>query len=148
MQGAVAAGGSVVVKLRLLGLAALLAQAVAAAPGAAVELHDQAPGAGDNLRLYSVGAGVVSFSIDGAPAWSLGADSMVFARLEPGPHRVRATAADGQVAELGVSLNEDRAAVSKGRRWWCLMAGRREGRLTLVQPNVSQCKQIADAEPD
>ena len=87
-------------------------------------------------------------SIDGGPAWSLGADSMVFARLEPGPHQVRATAVDGQVAEAKASLSQDRAAQSKGRLWWCLLAGRRAGRLTLVQPTAPQCKQIADAEPD
>jgi hypothetical protein len=145
-------GGGVVVKPLILVLAvlaaSLAASAVPAISGPGVELHDQAPGARDNLRIYSVGAGVVGFSIDGAPVFSLGADAMVFTRLEPGPHQVRATAADGQVAETRVSLSEDRVAVSKGRRWWCVMAGRRAGRLALIQPSSAQCKQIADAEPD
>src|SRR5512140_3812627 len=127
-------------------LALCVATATRAAAGAT--LHDD-PMSGDNLRIYTtLSAPKATLVIDGAAPSSVDGQSVMFATLGSGPHRWTVTLPDGSGASAAFVLSAEGLIESKGRRWWCLAAGRRDGQLTLLQLPPSQCKALTDAGPD
>ena len=107
------------------------------------------PATHDNVRVYAfVDAPVVTLVLDGGGPSRFEGMSVVFTRLEAGPHKATITLPDGSQASLAFALSADALVESKGHRWWCLMAGRTNGKLTMLQPTNAQCKKIADAGPD
>lgn len=107
------------------------------------------PAKKDNLRVYTlIDAPVVTFVLDGEAPSRFPGKSVMFTRLEPGRHEATVTLPDGSQASLAFTLSADKLVESKGRRWWCLMAGFRNGQLTMLQPTTAQCKAVTDSGPD
>ena len=107
------------------------------------------PAMGDNLRVYAfVDAPAVTFVLDGGAPSRFPGMSVVFANLRPGRHEATLTLPDGDQASLGFTLSADASIESKGHRWWCLMAGPRDGQLSIFQPTIAQCKAVTDAGPN
>lgn len=126
-------------------LLAAAAGAVQAAPGA---LHEN-PGGDDNLRIYAfLDAPKVEISLDGAALSSIDGQSVMFTKLAPGAHRWMIKMPDGSNASADFNLSADGMIESKGRRWWCIAAGRPAGQLSLRLLPAQQCKSITDQAPD
>jgi hypothetical protein len=101
------------------------------------------------LRVYAyVDAPSLTFVVDGGAPSHLDGMSVVFTRAKPGRHEAAVTLPDGSHASLNFVLSADAMIESKGRRWWCLMAGRRDGKLSLLQPTTAQCLAVAASGPD
>jgi hypothetical protein len=135
---------------KALALAAFLLVASAAhgAESLSDKIHSD-PAKGDNLRVYAfVDAPSLTFVLDGGSVSRLDGMSVVFTRVEPGQHKAGVTLPDGDQATLTFALSADRLIESKGRRWWCLLAGRRSGQLTLTLATTAQCKDLTDSGPD
>jgi hypothetical protein len=126
----------------------LVAFAACSTHAAEATIHSD-PATSDNLRIYAyVDAPVVTFVLDGGGPSRLAGMSVMFTRLEPGRHEAMVTLPDGSQASLAFTLSSDASVESHGRRWWCLMAGRRNGQLTMFQPTTAQCKTVADSGPN
>jgi len=118
-----------------------------AALAAGPSLHDD-PAPGDNLRIYTITeAPTATLALDGASS-AIDGKSVMFTQLRPGAHAATLTLPDGSRASLDFTLSADALIESKGRRWWCLSTGRRNGALTMLQLTPVQCKTIADLGPD
>jgi hypothetical protein len=127
--------------LTLVGLVAEMASATAA------PLHSN-PEPRDNIRLYLfLGSPGATLSLDDK-ASPVEVNSVMFTRLEPGAHKWTVSLQDGVAASANFTLLNEEAIEAKGRPWWCLAAGLRDGRLTLLQLPSARCKAIADAGPD
>lgn len=130
-------------------VAALATLTIVGAGQAAERVLHSDPAESDNLRIYSwLGAFKALVSFDDAAATEIEGSSVMFAQLEPGTHKWSVSLPNGEQASAEVSLSAEGMIESKGRRWWCLGAGPRGGRLTLLQLSSAQCKTIADAGPD
>jgi hypothetical protein len=126
----------------------LAASAADGAESLSTKIHSD-PAKGDNLRIYAfVDAPSLTFVLDGGSASHLDGMSVVFTRVEPGQHKATATLPDGDHATLTFAPSANSLIESKGRRWWCLLAGRRSGQLSLAQATAAQCKNLADSGPD
>src|SRR4051812_40119590 len=113
-----------------LALSLILSSAEAAEIGGPT-LHSN-PQVGDNTRLYiSLDARAATMALDDAPPPPLELQAVMFTRLAPGPHRATLLA-DGAQATLAFDLAAPSQIESKGRGWWCLAAGRRNGELMLL----------------
>jgi hypothetical protein len=107
------------------------------------------PEPGDNVRVYAyVEAPVLLVALDGAAPWRQGGQSVAFFQAAPGAHSVTASLESGEQVKADITLSPDNLIESKGRRWWCLMAGRRHGQLAVFLATPEQCKKIADVGPD
>jgi len=107
------------------------------------------PAADDNLRIFVlVNSPGITLSLDRVQAVPVASQSVVFSRLEPGPHAWTVTLADGRTASADFTLDASEMVESKGRRWWCLAAGDRAGQLTLLQLPVARCQALVDVAPD
>ena len=128
--------------------ALLVASAAHGAESLSARIHSD-PAKGDNLRVYAfVEAPSLTFALDGGATSRLDGMSVVFTRVEPGQHKATAIQPDGDHATLTFALSPDSLIESKGRRWWCLLAGRRSGQLTLTQATAAQCQNLADTGPN
>jgi hypothetical protein len=129
-------------------MAALAAASVAQAAAAADAPLNDGPAAGDNLRVYTfLGTSKVTLAVDGVSS-TVDGRSVMFTQVKPGAHTATLTEPDGSRASLDFTLSAEAQIESKGRRWWCLSTGRRDGRLTMLLLTQAQCKAIADAGPD
>ncbi len=127
---------------------ALFTSAAHGADASGAAIHSN-PATEDNLRVYAiVEVPIVTFVLDGGAPSQFPGMSVMFTRLAPGRHDATLALPDGSQASLDFTLSADSMIESKGRRWWCLMAGRRDGRLSMLQPTTAQCKAVADAGPD
>ena len=107
------------------------------------------PAAGDNLRVYAfVDAPYLTFAVDGGAPSHLDGMSVVFTQLKPGRHEAAVTLPDGSHTSLNFALSTDALIESRGHHWWCLMAGLRDGQLTLLQPTTARCKAVTDSGPN
>ena len=132
----------------LLATALAVGVSMSAGSGLAAPLHSD-PVADDNLRIYAMTeTPKLTIVIDGSDSASTEGQSVMFAKLTPGPHKWNIVLPDGGGASAQFALAADGMIESKGRRWWCLAAGRRDGQFTLQQLPPAQCKSITDAGPD
>ena len=126
----------------------LVASAAHGTESLSARIHSD-PAKGDNLRVYAfVDAPSLTFVLDGGTPSRLDGMSVVFTRVEPGQHKAAVTLPDGDHATLTFALTADSLVESKGRRWWCLLAGRRGGQLTFAQATTAQCKSVTDSGPN
>ncbi len=128
-------------------VAALAAPLAWAAGVVAAPLNDD-PAAADTLRVYTfLGASRVTLVLDGASS-TVDGQSVMFTQAAPGPHSASLTLSDGGRASLDFTLSADAQIESKGRRWWCLSTGRKNGQPLMLLLSPAQCKALSDAGPD
>jgi hypothetical protein len=126
----------------------VLLASVARADSAGSAIHYD-PGPGDNLRVYTfIGVPAVTITLDEGEPWRLPGKSVNFTRVAPRHHAAFLTTPDGSKTSLDFTLSTDDLIESKGRRWWCLMAGVRNDQLVMFQPTNAQCKWITDTGPN
>ena len=112
------------------GLIALFAQAQAFA--------EEPP----NLRLITILKEDAFFAMDGVQQSDLKQGSVSLYTLKPGTHFFSVLARKtGDSTRLMANLDADKMSTSHGRRWWCLVVGRRpqDDQLIIALASPPQC---------
>jgi hypothetical protein len=102
-----------------------------------------------NLRFYWVMEEGADLTLDGAPLGHADPKSVGFFAVPAGKHVLAATTAKGEKAVLNADFAPAQQAQSRGRSWWCVAGGRKDGdpNLTLLQMQQASCQKMADVAP-
>ena len=102
-----------------------------------------------NVRFYSILDEGAQLSADGGAAEAIGPNSVNFYHFEPGAHSFSLTTASGDTVSLDTDFEDANMSTSRGRSWWCLVAGRRSADHVLVFlfDTQAQCQSMLAVAP-